>query len=54
MQFGLREEIVVGFVLEKLNGLKVEDYLMLNHHRRNAKMLLVQLHSYIPGLVHIY
>jgi hypothetical protein len=41
VQFRLREEIVVGFVMEKLDGLKVENFFMLNHHRRNAKMLLV-------------
>ena len=41
VQFRLREEIVVCFVMEKLDGLKVENFLMLNQHRRHAKMLLV-------------
>lgn len=41
LQFRLREEIVVGFVMEKIDGLNVENFLMLNEHRRNAKMLLV-------------
>jgi len=56
--FRLREEIVVGFVMEKLVGLKVEEFLTSNHHRRNAKMLLAdalawsihQLHC--AGVVH--
>jgi hypothetical protein len=43
IQFTLREKIVVGFVMEKLSGLKIENFLMLNYHRRNAKMLLVQI-----------
>jgi hypothetical protein len=47
VQFRLREEIVVGFVMEKLDGLKVEDFSMLNHHRRNAEILLVRIIAFL-------
>jgi len=41
IQFKLRSEKIVGFVMEKLSGLTVEEYFALNDHRRQAKLLLV-------------
>ena len=41
VQFKLRSEKIIGFVMEKLSGLTVEEYFALNDHRREAKLLLV-------------
>jgi hypothetical protein len=41
VQFVLRSEKIVGFVMEKLSGLTVEEYFTLNDHRRQAKLSLV-------------
>jgi hypothetical protein len=34
-------------MMEKLDSLKVEDFSMLNHHRHNAEILLVQIIAFL-------
>jgi len=56
--FMLRSEKIVGFVMEKLSGLTVEEYFMLNDHRRQVKLSLADALAVYPrtslcaGVVH--
>lgn len=56
--FRLRSEKITGFVMEKLDGLTVEEFFALNDHRRQVKLLLAEalawsIHGlHCAGVVH--